>query len=40
MKTENILEDHLYNLKKIEKSYERFYKELKLLNANIEKEIE
>lgn len=40
MKTENILEDHLYNLEKIEKSYERFYKELKLLNANIEKEIE
>lgn len=40
MKTENILEDHLYNLEKIEKSYERFYKELKLLNVNIEKEIE
>jgi hypothetical protein len=40
METENILEDHLYNLEKIEKSYERFYKELKLLNVNIEKEIE
>jgi len=40
MKTENIIEDHLYNLERLGNHYKRFYSELKALNRLIEKELQ
>lgn len=37
--TENILEDHLYNLRKVENRFAIFYKDFKIINQLIDKEL-
>jgi hypothetical protein len=40
LETENILEDHFYNLKKIQNKYVTFFKDFKIINQLIDKELQ
>jgi hypothetical protein len=40
LETENIIEDHFYNLKKIQNGFNAFFKDLKTVNQLIDKELQ